>query len=214
MSAGKIFELIESGDTEGLRGLLEQEPEAIEQKSPQGVSAVLFACYQMKWELIPLLREAARGMDLFEAAAVGDLERLRALLQSQPEAVRGWTEDGFSALHLAAFFRQPNAVGLLIEAGADIDAEARNGSGLRPINSAAASTVVDSVRILLEAGADPDVQQAGGYTALHSAAHNDNLEMAQALIDAGADTTLRTDEGRKAAEMAPESSAIGQLLPR
>ena len=56
--------------------------------------------------------------------------------------------------------------------------------------------------MLLREGANPDAQQQGGFTALHAAAQHNNAEMAKALLDAGADVSLRTEDGKTAAEMA------------
>jgi ankyrin repeat protein len=42
------------------------------------------------------------------------------------------------------------------------------------------------VRLLLEAGADPNVEQQGGFTPLYGARHQGDEEMAQMLLDHGA----------------------------
>ena len=60
------------------------------------------------------------------------------------------------------------------------------------------------VKLVLQAGANPNLQQQGGYTALHEAAMHNSVERAQALLDAGADRTIRDDDGLTAAEMAAQ----------
>ena len=65
--------------------------------------------------------------------------------------------DGFTPLHLAAFFGGAEAVRAILARGADPDADADNPLGVRPIHSAAAVGDIESVRALLEAGADPNV---------------------------------------------------------
>ena len=146
-----------------------------------------------------------RELDVFEAAALGRSTRLAELLESDPALSESITEDGFTPLHLAAFFGadRDTAVALL-EAGADPDEVAPNGSGLRPINSAAAAGNREVVAVLLDRGADVHAAQRGGYTALHSAAARGDLELIELLLDAGADPALESDDGETAAAIALE----------
>lgn len=212
METPEIFSLIEAGDATGLAELLGRAPEAVQARNADGLSPLMFACYRMQWELVAPLRAAAGTLDVFEAAAVGDVETLAELLEARPSGAAAWTADGFTALHLAAFFRQPEAVGRLLEAGADPSALARNGSELRPLHSAAASGELESVRLLLDAGADPNAAQAGGFTPLHAAARHGHEEMAAVLLGAGADTTLQTHDGQTASDLAPAGDPVLQLL--
>jgi len=174
-----IFELVKAGDTAGLKALLDSEPAAARRRDAQGVSVLLQALYQRQADAVALLRPAAEPLDIFEAAALGDEARLAALLAESPAAAREWSADGFTALHLAAFFAQPAAVEQLCGAGADVDAVARNPMQVRPLNSAAASGCLACVLSLLQYGAQPDGRQAGGWTALHSAAKHGNHEKAR-----------------------------------
>ena len=151
--------------------------------------------------------EHARGreLDVFEAAAVGDAERLAVLLATEPQSARAYTPDGFTALHYAAFFSRDVACArALLDAGADPNAVARNGTDLRPINSAAASDARAVVELLLARGADVHAAQQGGYTALHSAAANGDAELVRALLAAGARADERATDGRSPADFARE----------
>jgi ankyrin repeat protein len=115
------------------------------------------------------------------------------------------TDDGFTALHLIGFFSgDERCARLLLDAGADPDALAANGTGLRPINSAAAAGSNEVVALLLERGADVDATQRGGFTPLHSAGGSGNGELVEMLVAAGADETRRTEDGRTAAAFADE----------
>jgi ankyrin repeat protein len=174
------------------------------------VSPLLQAVYRGDRETAAsLLAEAPPG-DVFEAAAVGDVARLRELLDADRSLANAWSADGAGPLHLAAYFGHPDAVGLLVERGADVDAHARGFNGVAPLNSAAATsgsdeaTSTECVRILLEAGADPNARQGGGLTALHSAALSRCAEMARLLVEHGGDRDAETDDGRTPHTMAPE----------
>jgi ankyrin repeat protein len=208
--AGEIFEAIHIGDAERVRQLLGSNPALARERDGAGVSAIMQARYRRQLAIVDLLRGSAGDLDIFEAAALGDTARLHALLQVQPDLVCTFSTDGFTPLHFAAFFSQPQAAEELLNKGADPNAVATNGTRLAIINSAAASDNAEVVKMILREGANPDAQQEGGYTALHSAAHNNNVEMVQALLNAGADTSIRTDDGKTAADMA--GPAVAALL--
>ena len=140
--------------------------------------------------------------DVLEAAALGRLDALRTHLEGDPDALAARTPEGFTPLHLAAFFGGGPAVRLLLAAGADPDADADNELSVRPLHSAAAARDHDAARALLEAGADPNVRQQGGYTPLLSAAHADDPELARLLLEHGADRTAAADDGRDPLAMA------------
>ena len=59
---------------------------------------------------------------LIEAARLGIVENLKAILHRHPELVGQKDEAGATALHYAAFGGHRDAVRLLVEAGADINA--------------------------------------------------------------------------------------------
>ena len=197
-----IFSAISAGDTSKVKEQIAQQPDAAHTRNPAGVSALMQARYENKLEIVELLRNAAGELDVYEAAALGDVARLRTLLPKDPELVKAQSADGFTPLHLACFFSQPEAAALLLEHGAD--ANAVSPGRIAVIHSAAASRNAALVKLVLQAGANPNLQQQGGYTALHEAAMHNSVERAQALLDAGADRTIRNDEGLTAAEMAAQ----------
>jgi uncharacterized protein len=128
-------------------------------------------------------RELAQDseLDVFEAASLGAVERLRELLDGEPGLALARSEDDFTALHYAAFFDGPDATQVLLDHGADVNAYADNDLGVRPLNSAAAAGRTDVARILLDRGADPNAPTKGGFTPLDAARENKDAKLTDLL---------------------------------
>ena len=192
-----LFGAIAAGDAGLVRELVERRVEIAGEHDAEGVSAVRRAIYAGRDEIATLLLDANPALDVFDTAAAGRTRGLAELLDADPELARAWSSDGFTALHLAAFFGHDGAVELLLRHGADVDVVARNRDlQVAPLHSAAAGGHAKIVGILLEHGAAPNVRQGGGSTPLHSAAQNGDRESVEALLESGADPALADDEGR------------------
>jgi hypothetical protein len=158
------------------------------------VSPILQARYEGREDDLAALLAAGPELDVFEAAAVGATERLGELVVAEPGLVAAWAADGFTPLHLAAYFGHVEGVRLLLAAGAEVGAVARNDLGVQPLNSAAASQVAGArvavARLLLDAGADSNAELAGGFRPLDAAVQNGDEELAALLRERGG-TALR-----------------------
>jgi uncharacterized protein len=209
-----LFDAIRENDREKVAQLMSANPALAHARNQAGVSALMQARYEFRLEIVDLLRNATGELDVFEAAALGDVPRLHALLANDSALVKTFSNDGFTPLHLAAFFAQPEAVEALLQYAPDVNAVSRNAMKVAVINAAAASHNSAVVKLVLHAGANPDARQEAGYTALHSAAINNSAEMASALLSAGADPTIRTHAGQTPAEMAREKghAQIAEML--
>ena len=192
-----FFIAVKTGDVETINAMLAADP-SLASATEDGVPALILALYHRQAESRYALLQGGAHVGPLEAAALGYVTDL------DPSA-RG--ADGFTALHLAAFFGGPDTVKALLAAGADPDADAENPLHVRPLHSAVASRDIDSVRALLEAGADPNVRQQGGYTPLHGAAHAGDAEMVELLLAHGADPAAETDEGKDALALATGAAA-------
>ena len=172
---------------------------------PSPESELLEALYRGDREAVDATLAGRPELTLFEAAALGDLDRLRELVSAEPDSVGRWSPDGFTALHLAAFFGHEAVAEALLRRGADVGAVARNPLRVQPLHSAAAGGHTAAARLLLEHGADPNARQEGGFVPLHAAAQAGNDELYELLVANGADQDAATDDGRTAADFRAES---------
>jgi ankyrin repeat protein len=210
----ELFEAIEAGDVGGVDAMLEDDPAAASSRDASGVSALMRALYRFDIALVDTVRRRVGVLDVFEAAAFGDVDRLTVLLEEDPPLATSYSGDGFTALHFAAFFGRYEAAELLIERGAEVDAFGRGWMTGTALHSAVSRLQSDVVRILLEAGANSNVRQSAGWTALHAAAANGDLASVDLLLDAGADPTATNDEGRSVIDLANESgdeTTVGRI---
>jgi ankyrin repeat protein len=158
--------------------------------------------------MLDLLIEAGPPLDVFEAATIDDATRLRELLDADPALVSAYSGDGFTALHFAAYFGATAAIDVLLRAGANREAVTQNFLANMPLHAAAAGGRIESVRLLLQAGADPNARQHAGYTALMTAAFSNRRDLVEVFIAFNADVSLRNDEGKTAADVA---ASVGNM---
>ena len=201
----ELFAAIDAADVDRVRELVRAEPSLAAARDDAGVSALMRGRYGLDKAIVRAILDAGPELDVFEAAALGDLDALVALLDENPADVTGRSADGFTALHLAAFFGRQDAVRLLLDRGADADAAGSGWMTGTPLHSATAADLSDVVILLLEAGANPDPRQSGGFSPLHAAAQNGNASVVDALLERGADPSATTDDGRTALDLAEAS---------
>jgi len=130
---------------------------------------------------------AGAALDVFDAAALGRVDRLRQLLDAEPDLVASLSDDGFTPLHLACFAGGADAVRLLVERGAPLERLAEASfAQVRPLGTAVFARQHVAARVLLEAGADPNGAGAGGFTPLQAAEANGDEPLARLLREHGA----------------------------
>jgi uncharacterized protein len=204
---GQMQELtaaVDADDADAVRRLVTEDPRLASAKGEDGLSLVVRALYRQRRAALTALLAAGPDLDVFEAAALGRGERLAVLLAADPALARARSADGFTPLHLAAFFGAPEAAALLLRAGAEVNAVAQHVMRVTPLNSAAAVRHREVAEVLLDHGADLEACEHG-FTPLHSAAHNGDLALVEMLLARGADAARRTADGRTALDLALEA---------
>ena len=110
----ELIAAVDAGDAAAVAAMVAADPSLAAVRGDDGVSALLHARYRFHREVLDALLAADPDMDIFDAAALGHIDRLRARLDEDPGRARAYAADGFTALHLAAFFGKPEATRVLL----------------------------------------------------------------------------------------------------
>src|SRR5512133_1306789 len=121
-----FIDAIEAGDQAQVEALLDAQPELLEVRVEDWMSPVLLALYYNQPEIAQMLWKRGAVLDIFGAAAIGDVTRLEELLQVYPELALAYAPDGYQPLGLAAFFGQHQAAAALISHGAPVNSPSHN----------------------------------------------------------------------------------------
>ena len=204
-----FLKFIQRGATVEVADAVAADPTLIQWRDAQGVSALMWSIYSgqtlVRDFLLVELERTGATLDVFEAAATGNVAALESTLPAQPDLAQAWSTDGWTPLHLAAAFGSPEAVQLLLERGAPVDAVSKNPQTNQPLHAALAlGRNPETISLLLSAGADPNARQTAGYTALFSAAAANRRDLAEILIAHGANPAIQNDFGQTAATFARE----------
>ncbi len=182
--------------------LLQGDPGLRSATGPSGESLVMHAYYVGAAELVPLLL-GGRSMDAAESAAMGDVAALDSALLRDPASLGRHTADGWTPLHLAAFFGRDGATAFLIDAGAPLATLSRNATGNTPLHAALAGVGLASVvKRLVMAGADVSATGEGGIMPMHIAASRGDEVMCELLVARGADAHATMTDGTTPAQLA------------
>ncbi len=196
-----FFDAIKAGDTSQVTALLDADP-SLANAEENGQPAIFTAKYQRKQEIAELLATRGATMDVFTAAMMGRTETLEELLTGNRSLASLISRDGWTALHLAAFFDAESTARILLNKGAKVNARSTNALANMPLHAAAAGRSIAVVKLLLDHGADAGAQQHSGWTPLHAAAQNGDVPMATMLVTAGADVNARADNQQRPLDLA------------
>lgn len=199
-----LIDAIHAKDLGAARAALAADPASASAPSPQGTSPLCLAVYHGQPGIAAAIAEAKGELDIFEAAVLGRADRVRALIEADPAAMHAVAGDGFHPLGLAAYFKQPGIVRLLLDRGADPRQAAANSARVQAIHAAVSSNQPGVVGWLLDAGADVNARQQQDYTPLMGAAANGRTELLDLLLARGADPSLAAADGKTAAMIARE----------
>jgi ankyrin repeat protein len=175
-----LLEACRRNDLERVQSLVTADPTLLTRQAATGETPLLTALYHRSRETVSWLGGQRWPRTVFEAAALNDTDRLREILAADPAAADTYSVDGWTPLHLAAFFGAAQAADLLLSHGADHRRIARNTVANTPLHAALAAKHLPVVVRLLDAGADPRIA-CNGYTPL-AIAEAGGFEAGAALV--------------------------------
>ena len=209
--AAQFLDAVKQGDRATVDRMLDADPSLAAAKDERGTSAVLLAHYHGKAEVAAALLSRAPALDVFEAAAAGDVRRVSELVDADRSLANAVARDGYSPLGLASFFKRRDVVKALLERGAQPSVASRD-QGFTPLHSAVATDAGasdrDIVRLLLDAGGDPNAKSSEGGTPLHSAAYTGDLEIAELLLAYGSDPGATDAQGATPLDIARDRGNV------
>jgi uncharacterized protein len=197
-----LIAAVNDDDAARVAELVAADPTLASTRDRDGVSAIMRSRYRFDRATTDALLAVDPDLDVFEAATLGYIDRLRERLAEDPDRAMAFSPDGFTALHLAAFFGKTEAARTLLDGGAAVNVYSRNEQSVQPLHSAAAGRHHEVCRLLIAAGADVNARQRQGFTPLHAAAQHGDVELVELFLSAGADPTAPRDTGETPADTA------------
>jgi ankyrin repeat protein len=197
-----FHEQVKRGDLNAVRASVAANASLLDTPNESGQTAFLLAKYYGQEETANYLLTLEPKLDVFHCCVAGRTRDVLQEIDRDPYVLQAHSSDGWTPLHLAAFFGHPDLAKALLDRGADVNARSTNAMKNTPLHAAAAGGRTELVDLLLHRGADANARQEGGSTALHSAAQAGNREMVAVLLANGAEVNARADNQQSALDLA------------
>src|SRR6267154_4516787 len=110
-------------------------------------------------------------VDIFTYARQGNMERIRAIIESGQASVTDRNDDGITPLHMAVISGRVPACAYLIEQGAKVNAFGGSVPAT-PLQWAARKGLVKIMDLLIQHGANPRLVDPQDFSCVHSATHS------------------------------------------
>ncbi len=215
----EMVEAVKLNNLPKVMDLLSQDASLINASNKVGETAILMAAYYRANEIKELLLSKGAELNIFEAAVVGNIERVKELIHESPQRIHEYSPDGFTLLSLASHFGNDKVVSFLLSKGADIQAKSRDGKlNNTALHAAIAGNHEHIVNLLLSHGADVSSTCEGslrlGFSPLHVAAYFGRVSIAEVLLVRGADKHAENSDGDTPASIAVSkgNQALAELL--
>lgn len=144
------------------------------------------------------------ALEIHKAASKGDMEKVKELLNKDPELVNSKDDNGSRPIHYASLRGHKNIAELLITRGADVNARDQYLSS--PLHLAARGGHQEVVDLLIRNGGYTEHKNNLGMTPLYFACLEGRNNIAALLIAKGADINTKRSDGETLLHIA---SAIG-----
>jgi ankyrin repeat protein len=151
------------------------------------------------------------SQDLFDACRSGNVERLKALHEINPDTLNSVNENGFSPLIISTYKNQIKVVEFLLKNNADVNFDSPEGTALI---GACYKGNFEIVKLLIQNKANVNVVGGNNISPLIFAVQSKNKKLVKLLVQNGADQTIKDSAGRTAKDYAMllELKDIAELL--
>jgi ankyrin repeat protein len=160
--------------------------------------------------VINMLQAHGVPLGLFGSIGLGDIDRLRTLLEANP-ALANQKEPGGPVLHYATRLGRQDIVSLLLDRGADVNTTDDHGS--TALHVAAFWGREEIAKILIRHEADVHACTRAGMTPLHESARLGTPAVAKLLLAAGAKVHTKDRQGRTPLDWAKDSAGRSYSKP-
>jgi len=174
-------------------GLLLANGADVTAKTNYRETALHLAAMNGKKNVVDALAAHNAEYDIFDAVAVGDLDRIKILLKQHVDLAPSNEQYGDTPLQMAATAGQKDAAALLLDNGASIDA--RDRLGQTPLLDAAVHGHANVVELLLAKNASANAKDNYGHTPLLYAAGWGHADIVELLLRNNADPNARDSSG-------------------
>jgi ankyrin repeat protein len=141
--------------------------------------------YQCKKKGLNRMPDA--GKEIIRAAKSGDIEKVRALLNTDANLIHARDSDDSTPLHCATWKGHHTVVEYLLASGADVNAQNSNDhGGTTPLHAAAHANQAEIARMLIEHGANVNATDMQGKSPLHHTTFHKAIAAAKVLQNNGA----------------------------
>jgi len=158
-------------------------------KDNQGTTPLFSAALGNDKDMENLLMAKGAKVDIFTASAMGDIERVRGFLNSNPSMISA-TQGVLTPFHVAAYSGQTEMMKFLLGKGVDVNAGYPE--KITPLFLAAN---LDAVELLIAKGAIINSESSNSQSPLFGAAWGGNKAIGELLIAKGADVNAKNDIG-------------------
>ncbi len=203
----RLIAALRARDVERARELVEAESDLIDAVAADGETPLMASIDARHPEAVSLLLTRGAEVDLFAAAALGDLVRIAQLLDNDDPRRFRFDRRGWTALHLAARHGRTAAVRTLLDRGAYLPQLSATHLTNSALHEALMNGHRETAALLIERGSRVDTTDGRNWSALHMAVGSGNRDVVKLLLECAAPIDARRDNGLTPLAMAVELEA-------
>jgi ankyrin repeat protein len=194
VSAQDIQEFAQKGDLEGVKTLLEKDPQLVNAKDSLGRTPLHWAARGVHFELIKYLvkkgadvnvKDNVNIVPLSSIASRGHKEAGEFLIKNGANINVEKDATGNTPLSYAVSRNQKDIVNLFISSGIKIPVHGEEARNL--LHRSASAGYIEFIELMIEKGVDLNTKNYNGGNLLHSACKGGNARLMEMLIEKGMD---------------------------